>query len=245
MLEVEWAFTQSVEEVCDVLEDAIKHSVLRTAEAESTEDAELPARISQTLAPGKSWPRMTYSDAIERLRAAREKDSSLFEYEPSWGSSLQSEHEKWLADTIGCPVFVMNHPSPLELKPFCVRLNDDGKTVACFDLLVPGLGELVGGSLREERLNLLEKAMERHGLLGKEEYGWYKELRRFGGAPHEGFRLGFERLVSVVAGQPNVRECISLPRFSYCKESVVEGQLTLVSSLVCPRGGCGARQHRT
>ena len=212
MLEAEWAFTRSVGQVCDVVEDAIKHAVLRTVEAESTEDAELPARIDQTLALGKSWSRITYSDAIERLRAAREKDSSLFEYEPSWGSSLQSEHEKWLADTIGCSVFVTDYP--VELKPFYMRLNDDGKTVACFDLLVPGLGELVGGSLREERLSLLEKAMERHGLLGKEEYGWYKELRRFGGAPHGGFGLGFERLVSVVAGQPNVRECIAMPRWA-------------------------------
>lgn len=95
-----------------------------------------------------------------------------------------------------------------------MRMNDDGRTVACFDLLVPTLGELVGGSLREERLELLDKALENHGLLGRQEYEWYRDLRKFGGAPHGGFGLGFERLVSVVSGQSNVRECIPMPRWA-------------------------------
>lgn len=212
MLEAEWAFTRHVEDVCGVVEDAIKHAVSATVREEGAEDAELESRVKQSLPLEKPWVRMTYTEAIKRLRTANETTRKLFEFEPSWGTSLQSEHEKWLADATGCPVFVTNYP--VELKPFYMRMNDDGKTVACFDLLIPGLGELVGGSLREERLELLNKAMEIYGLSGREEYEWYRDLRRFGGAPHGGFGLGFERLVSIVTGQPNVRECIAMPRWA-------------------------------
>lgn len=212
MLEAEWAFTRSVDEVCDVVEEAIKYAVNETVREESMDDNELYARVQKLLPSDKPWSRITYTDAIERLSKAYSTTPGLFEFEPSWGSSLQSEHEKWLADSAGCPVFVTDYPA--SLKPFYMRMNDDGRTVACFDLLVPTLGELVGGSLREERLELLDKALEKHGLLGRQEYEWYRDLRKFGGAPHGGFGLGFERLVSVVSGQSNVRECIPMPRWA-------------------------------
>jgi len=137
-----------------------------------------------------------------------------------------------LAEThVGGPVFVTNYP--VGLKPFYMRVSEDGKTVACFDLLVPRIGELVGGSVREERLDVLTKRMRDHGLLhenctGDEDvtansgedltndstYKWYADLRRYGGAPHGGFGLGFERLVSWVSGIDNVKECIGMPRWT-------------------------------
>ncbi|KAI5118485.1 hypothetical protein M0805_003517 [Coniferiporia weirii] len=212
MLEAEWAFTQRVEDVCGVVEDAVKHAVRIVVAQEGDEDSELAARVERTFALGREWVRMSYADAIDTLCVAHAEEPGRFEFAPEWGKGLQSEHEKWLADAAGGPVFVTDFPAAI--KPFYMRMNDDGKTVGCFDLLVPGIGELVGGSLREERLGLLDKALGKHGLLGREEYGWYRDLRKFGGAPHGGFGLGFERLVSAVTGQPNVRECIAMPRWA-------------------------------
>ena len=212
MLEAEWAFVQRVEEICDVVEDMTKQVVLAVIAREEGEEPELRARATDTFGLEKTWARMTYSDAIEKLRAAYEQNRSLFEFPPEWGKSLQSEHEKWLAQMVDGPVFVTDYPA--SLKPFYMRLNDDGQTVACFDLLVPGIGELVGGSIREERLDYLDEAMKRHGLFGREEYDWYRDLRKYGGAPHGGFGLGFERLVSALTGIPNIRECIAMPRWA-------------------------------
>ena len=129
---------------------------------------------------------------------------------------MQSEHERWLAEEyVRGPVFVTDYPAAL--KPFYMRLNAPDahgrETVACFDLLVPGLGELVGGSLREERVGLLEAALDRHGL-DRKDYEWYLDLRKFGGAPHGGFGLGFERLISWMSGIESVRECIVMPRWA-------------------------------
>lgn len=214
MLEAEWAFTKEIGDVCAVVEDVVKEAVSSVVEEEGGEASDIQERVMKSLAPGQPWRTISYTDAISELQNAMRSPSSptTFEYKPEWGQPLQSEHEKWLADAEGAPIFVTNYPR--SLKPFYMRVNDDGRTVACFDLLIPGLGELVGGSLREERLPLLDQALEQHGLKDREEYGWYRELRKFGGVPHGGFGLGFERLVSIVSGQPNVRECIAMPRWA-------------------------------
>ena len=150
------------------------------------------------------------------LAAHHAAHPGAFAYAPTWGAALQSEHERWLADVHARgPVFVTDYPAAL--KPFYMRLNAPDahgrETVACFDLLVPGLGELVGGSLREERVGLLEAALDRHGL-DRKDYEWYLDLRKFGGAPHGGFGLGFERLISWMSGIESVRECIAMPRWA-------------------------------
>ncbi|EJC98190.1 asparaginyl-tRNA synthetase [Fomitiporia mediterranea MF3/22] len=212
MLEAEWAFVVKVAELCAVVEDMVKYAVRAVVAEERYEDPALESRVLDTFALDKRWTHMTYSDAIEKLHVAYAADPPLFVFPPEWCNGLQSEHEKWLAEKAGSPVFVTDYPA--SLKPSYMRMNDDGRTVACFDLLVPGIGELVGGSLREERLDFLDAALQCHGLLEKEEYGWYRELRKYGGAPHGGFGLGFERLVSAVSGIPNVRECIAMPRWA-------------------------------
>ncbi|KDQ19915.1 hypothetical protein BOTBODRAFT_83896, partial [Botryobasidium botryosum FD-172 SS1] len=204
-----------------------------TADADSGSDTAQERRMSplelcETLggssasSSSSAWQRMTYTQAVKELAAhdAASKGASQFQFRPRWGAPLQSEHEKWLAGSlVGGPVFVTDYP--IDLKPFYMRLNnnedagnnaDDTGTVACFDLLIPRVGELVGGSLREERLAHLEHAMKKHGL-PVEEYEWYLDLRRFGSVPHGGFGLGFERLVSWVAGIDNIRECIPFPRW--------------------------------
>ena len=123
---------------------------------------------------------------------------------------LQSEHERWLAEEhVGGPVVVvMNYPA--DIKAFYMRLNDDGRTVAAMDVLAPGIGEIIGGSQREERLDRLDAKLAEHDLI--EELGWYRDLRRFGSTPHSGFGLGFERLVAYVTGMENVRDVIPFPR---------------------------------
>ena len=149
---------------------------------------------------------MDYSDAIKHL----EKASKKFEYPVSWGLDLQSEHERYLAEElIGKPVVLMNYPK--DIKAFYMRMNDDEKTVAAMDILVPGIGELVGGSQREERLDRLDARMDEMGL-DKNAYWWYRDLRRYGSVPHAGFGLGFERLISYVTGVANVRDVIPFPR---------------------------------
>ena len=205
MLEAEWAFTKSVEDVCGVVE-AMTKSVYDGVLEEIDVGRDVIAR-------NRTWTRITYTDAIRELenQGSLPRRSIEFDYKPQWGKALQSEHEKWLAQVMGGPVFVTDYPK--SLKPFYMRVNDDGETVACFDLLVPGVGELVGGSLREERIDVLDDAMQHHGLQ-TDEYEWYRDLRRFGGAPHGGFGLGMERLVSLLTGIENVRECIPMPRWA-------------------------------
>lgn len=147
---------------------------------------------------------MSYSEAIKAL----EKASKKFEYPVAWGLDLQSEHERWLCEEfVGAPVAITDYPK--EIKAFYMRANDDGKTVAAMDFLVPGVGELIGGSQREERLSHLQEAMKRHQIC---EMSWYLDLRRFGGVPHSGFGLGFERLVQWMSGVDNIRETIAFPR---------------------------------
>lgn len=149
---------------------------------------------------------MTYDDAIINLQKAKKK----FEFPISWGMDLQSEHERYLAeDLLKKPLIIINYPK--DIKSFYMRLNDDGKTVAAMDMLVPGIGEIIGGSQREERLNILESRMDECNL-NKNLYQWYLDLRRYGTVPHAGFGLGLERLVSYMTGVSNVRDVIAFPR---------------------------------
>ena len=149
---------------------------------------------------------VTYTEAIELLLNSQYQ----FEYPVSWGIDLQTEHERYLTEKIfGKPVFVTDYPK--EIKAFYMRMNDDNKTVAAMDMLVPGVGELIGGSQREERLDLLEKRMDELGL-NKEDYWWYLELRKFGGTTHSGYGLGFERLIMYLTGISNIRDVIPFPR---------------------------------
>ena len=149
---------------------------------------------------------MTYPEAIRLL----EESGNKFDYPVSWGIDLQTEHERYLTEKIfGKPVFVTDYPR--EIKAFYMRQNEDGKTVAAMDMLVPGVGELIGGSQREERLDRLLAAMKNFGLK-EEDYSWYLDLRRFGSAKHAGFGLGFERLVMYITGVSNIRDVEAFPR---------------------------------
>jgi len=151
---------------------------------------------------------MTYDEAVALLAKAR--PDRPFVHPVAWGMDLQSEHERFLCEeAVGGPLVIIHYPA--EIKPFYMRLNEDGKTVAAMDVLVPGIGELVGGSQREERYPVLKKRMTKAGL-DLEEYGWYLDLRRYGTTPHAGFGLGFERLVQLVTGMSNIRDVIPFPR---------------------------------
>ena len=149
---------------------------------------------------------ITYTDAITEL----EKHNDEFEYKVSWGCDLQTEHERYLTEKVfGRPVFVTDYPK--EIKAFYMKLNDDGKTVAAMDCLVPGIGEIIGGSQREDKLEILEQRMAECGL-NKEDYDFYLDLRRYGSARHAGFGLGFERCVMYLTGMGNIRDVIPFPR---------------------------------
>ncbi|AWX13345.1 asparagine--tRNA ligase [Mergibacter septicus] len=152
------------------------------------------------------FAQINYTDAIEVLL----KSGKNFEFPVEWGIDLSSEHERYLAEEyFKSPVVVKNYPK--DIKAFYMRLNDDGKTVAAMDVLAPGIGEIIGGSQREERLEILDQRMEEMGL-NKEDYGWYRDLRRYGTVPHSGFGLGFERLIVYVTGLQNIRDVIPFPR---------------------------------
>ncbi len=152
------------------------------------------------------FARMDYTDAIAILEKAKQK----FEFPVKWGMDLQSEHERYLAEMhVKGPLVLMNYPR--EIKAFYMRLNDDGKTVAAMDVLAPGIGEIIGGSQREERLDVLDRRTRDSGL-DPQSYAWYRDLRRYGTVPHAGFGLGFERTVAYVPGLSNVRDVIPFPR---------------------------------
>ena len=154
----------------------------------------------------RPFARLSYTEAVEIL----EKSGQSFDYPVGWGENLQSEHERYLTEEhCKSPVTVYDYPEAI--KPFYMRRNDDGKTVAAMDVLVPGIGEIVGGSQREERLEALRKTMSKEGL-SEEAYGWYLDLRRFGTVPHAGFGLGFERMLMMVTGVQNIRDVIPYPR---------------------------------
>ena len=150
--------------------------------------------------------RITYTDAIKEL----EKVNDKFEFPVEWGSDIQTEHERYLSEVVfGKPVFVTDYPK--EIKAFYMKQNDDGKTVAATDLLVPGIGELIGGSQREDDIEKLKTRMKELGLK-EEDYWWYLDLRRYGSAPHAGFGLGFERMMMYLTGMANIRDVIPFPR---------------------------------
>jgi asparaginyl-tRNA synthetase len=154
----------------------------------------------------KPFLRLDYTQAIEIL----EKSGQKFEFPIAWGSDLQSEHERFLTEQhFKQPVILMNYPRGI--KAFYMRQNDDGKTVAAMDVLAPGIGEIIGGSQREERLDVLDARIDEMGL-PKDEYWWYRDLRRYGTVPHAGFGLGFERLIQFVTGMQNIRDVIPFPR---------------------------------
>ncbi len=152
------------------------------------------------------YKKVTYTEAVELLQ----KSGAEFKYPVQWGMDLQTEHERYLTEQIfKCPVFVIDYPK--EIKSFYMRLNDDGKTVAAMDLLVPGVGEIIGGSQREERVDMLTSPMSELGL-SEEDYWWYLNLRKYGGTKHSGYGLGFERMIMYLTGVSNIRDVIPYPR---------------------------------
>ena len=167
-------------------------------------DKGLIERLSELV--DSEFGHVTYTEAVGIL----EKHKERFEYPVAWGSDLQTEHERFLTEEIfKKPVFVTDYPK--EIKPFYMRLNDDGKTVAAMDLLVPGVGEIIGGSQREERLDVLLERIRELGL-NEDNYWWYIDLRRYGGTKHAGFGLGFERLIMYMTGIQNIRDVLPFPR---------------------------------
>ncbi len=170
-------------------------------------DKECIARLESFV--NASFERMDYTEAIKRLQRAADSGRK-FEFPVKWGMDLQSEHERCLTEEI-CrrPVVVMNYPK--DIKAFYMRVNDDGKTVAAMDVLAPGIGEIIGGSQREERLEVLDARIDEMGL-HKQDYWWYRDLRRYGTVPHAGFGLGFERTILYATGMQNIRDVIPFPR---------------------------------
>ena len=211
MIEPEMAFCD-LEGNMDLAEEIVKYLVA-DARKHCPEEMELFAKFvdKELLArldfvTERPFQRIPYSNAVGLLKASGEK----FEFPIDYGLNLQSEHERWLTENhFKCPVTVFNYPK--EIKPFYMRLNDDGKTVTAMDLLVPGIGEIVGGSQREERLEVLEENMRRHNM-NPADYKWYLDLRRYGTAPHSGFGLGFERMLMFITGVPNIRDVIPFAR---------------------------------
>jgi asparaginyl-tRNA synthetase len=211
MVEPEIAFADLTADA-DLAEDFLKY-VFRAVLAERPDDMKFFVdRIDKTAIArlekfvDASFERIQYGDAIKMVEGSGKK----WEFPVKWGSDLQTEHERWLVEEkIGRPVVVMNYPE--EIKSFYMRMNDDGKTVAAMDVLAPGIGEIIGGSQREERLDVLDKRMAQFGL-DPEHYGWYRDFRRYGSVPHAGFGLGFERLVVYVCGLSNIRDSIPYPR---------------------------------
>ena len=248
MLEAEVSFVDDMHEIMDLVQDMLRsvaHGLRRRNAAQELQknrkDAKDPTerfafedlveeeqlqRRWNGLLTSTRWPRLTYTDAIDLLQPVAEQ----FEHKPIWGTGLQSEHEKYLAEKVGfdssmgayLPVFITQYPR--EIKAFYMRSSADsptrGPTVDCFDLIVPHLGELAGGSMREHRLAELEEGMKLHGLevprrrdAKTNPLGWYLDLRRWGSPPHGGFGLGFDRLLSYLTGVQHVRDVVPFPRY--------------------------------
>ena len=211
MIEPEIAFAD-LKADADLAEEFLKY-IFRALLAERPDDMRFFAdRIDKTCIQrlekfvDSSFERITYTDAI----AALEKSGKAFEFPVRWGVDLQTEHERYLTEEhVGRPVVVMNYPK--EIKAFYMRMNEDGRTVAAMDVLAPGIGEIIGGSQREERLDVLDARMDELKL-DKKAYWWYRDLRRYGTVPHAGFGLGFERTIIYATGMANIRDVIPFPR---------------------------------
>ena len=216
MIEPELAFAD-LNDNADLAEDFLK-SILRTLLEERPDDMKFFAERIDKEAISRiehlvesSFERMDYGDAIAALQKAATDGRAKFEFPVEWGSDLQSEHERFLTETlIKRPVIVLNYPK--EIKAFYMRANDDGKTVAAMDVLAPGIGEIIGGSQREERLDVLDARIAEQPGLNKDAYWWYRDLRRYGTVPHAGFGLGFERTIQYATGMANIRDVIPFPR---------------------------------
>ncbi len=211
MIEPEIAFAD-LEKDMDLAEEMIRYIISYVLENAPEEmdflDSFVQKGLKQRLkaVAEARFERITYTEAVEILK----KSGKEFEYPVEWGVDLQTEHERWLTDEVfRGPVFVTDYPK--DIKAFYMRLNDDGRTVAAADLLVPGIGEIVGGSQREERLDVLQRRMKDLGMQ-EEGYEWYLDLRRYGGVKHAGFGLGFDRMVMYVTGMSNIRDVIPFPR---------------------------------
>jgi asparaginyl-tRNA synthetase len=214
MIEPEIAFANLADDA-DLAEEFLKFIFRAVLEERADDmaffaqhiDQECVSRVEKFV--NASFERMEYTEAVRALEAAIEKGVK-FEFPVKWGIDLQSEHERYLTETlVGRPVVVMNYPK--DIKAFYMRLNDDGKTVAAMDVLAPGIGEIIGGSQREERLDVLDSRLDELNL-PKESYGWYRDLRRYGTVPHAGFGLGFERTLIYATGMANIRDVIPFPR---------------------------------
>ena len=211
MIEPEMAFA-TLKENMDVAEEMVKFIIRYCLENAKEEmeffnnfvDKTLFERLNNILE--NKFERITYTKAVELLQNSGQK----FEYKVEWGIDLQTEHERYLTEQIfKKPVFVTDYPE--KIKAFYMRSNDDGKTVAAMDLLVPGVGEIIGGSQREERLDILEKKIKDNNL-DRNAYWWYLELRKYGGVKHSGYGLGFERMIMYLTGMQNIRDVIAFPR---------------------------------
>ena len=211
MIEPEMCFADLNDDM-DVAEEMVKYIISYVLES-APEEMEF---FDKLIAPGlldrlhnvlnSSFGRITYTDAIKEL----EKNNENFEYPVSWGVDIQTEHERYLSEKVfGKPVFVTDYPK--DIKAFYMKQNDDGKTVAAADLLVPGVGELIGGSQREDDIEKLKARIKELGLK-EEDYWWYMDLRRFGSAVHSGFGIGFERMMMYLTGMQNIRDVIPFPR---------------------------------
>ncbi|RVT47319.1 asparagine--tRNA ligase [Rheinheimera sediminis] len=211
MIEPEVAYAE-LKDVAQLAEDMLKFVFKAVLDERADDMAFFAERVDENAVSrlqnmiDSSFVRMDYTDAVEILKNCGKK----FDYPVEWGVDLQSEHERYLAEVhVGAPVILQNYPK--DIKAFYMRMNEDGKTVAAMDILAPGIGEIIGGSQREERLEQLDARMDQMGL-NKDDYSWYRDLRRYGTVPHAGFGLGFERLVSYVTGVGNVRDVIAFPR---------------------------------
>lgn len=211
MIEPEIAFAD-LKDNMKLAEDMLKYVISYVMEEAPEEMAFFNQFVDKTLLErlnfivNSEFKRVTYTEAVELL----EKSGKKFEYPVKWGSDLQTEHERYLTEEIfKMPIFVTDYPK--EIKAFYMRQNEDGKTVAAMDCLVPGVGEIIGGSQREERMDVLVDRIKELGL-HEEDYWWYLELRKYGGTKHAGYGLGFERLIMYITGMTNIRDVIPFPR---------------------------------
>jgi asparaginyl-tRNA synthetase len=211
MIEPEVAFAD-LNDVAGLAEDLLKYVFKAVLEERADDMTFFAQRINKDAITrlekvvNSDFVHMDYTDAIDILKASGKK----FEYPVEWGVDLSSEHERYLAEEhIGAPIIMKNYPK--DIKAFYMRINDDNKTVAAMDVLAPGIGEIIGGSQREERLDVFDRRLAEMQL-NQEDYAWYRDLRRYGSVPHSGFGLGFERLVAYVTGMQNVRDVIPFPR---------------------------------